>query len=64
MLGIRREEIMACGDGDNDIVMLKEAGFGVAMANGEEQVKEAADYITLSNEEDGVADVIEKFVLL
>lgn len=64
MLGIRREEIMACGDGDNDIVMLKEAGFGVAMANGEEKVKEAADYITLSNEEDGVADVIEKFVLL
>lgn len=64
MLGIRREEIMACGDGDNDIVMLREAGFGVAMANGEEKVKEAADYITLSNEEDGVADVIEKYVLL
>lgn len=64
MLGIRREEIMACGDGDNDIVMLKEAGFGVAMANSEDKVKEAADYITLSNEEDGVADVIEKFVLL
>ena len=64
MLGIRREEIMACGDGDNDIVMLREAGFGVAMANGEEKVKEAADYITLSNEEDGVADVIEKYVLI
>lgn len=63
MLGIRREEIMACGDGDNDIVMLEEAGFGVAMANGEDKVKEAADYITLSNEEDGVADVIEKYVL-
>ena len=63
MLGIRREEIMACGDGDNDIVMLKEAGFGVAMANGEEKVKEAADYITLSNEEDGVAAVVEKFIL-
>lgn len=64
MLGIRREEIMACGDGDNDIIMLKEAGFGVAMANGEDKVKEAADYITLSNDEDGVADVIEKYVLL
>lgn len=63
MLGIRREEIMACGDGDNDIIMLREAGFGVAMANGEEKVKEAADYITLSNEEDGVAYVIEKYVL-
>lgn len=63
MLGISREEIMACGDGDNDIVMLKEAGFGVAMANAEDKVKEAADYITSSNEEDGVAEVIEKLVL-
>ena len=63
LLGIRREEIMACGDGDNDLLMLKEVGFGVAMANAVEQVKEAADYITLSNEEDGVADAIEKFAL-
>lgn len=62
-LGIKREEIMACGDGDNDTVMLREVGFGVAMANGEPQVKEAADYITLSNEEDGVAQAIERFVL-
>ena len=62
-LGIKREEIMAFGDGDNDTVMLKEVGFGVAMANGEPQVKEAADYITLSNEEDGVAQAIERFVL-
>lgn len=63
MLGIRREEIMACGDGDNDTAMLRSVGLGVAMANAEDQVKEAADYITLSNEEDGVADAIEKFVL-
>lgn len=63
LLGIRREEIMACGDGDNDEVMLREAGLGVAMANAEEQVKAAADYVTLSNEEDGVAVAIEKFVL-
>ena len=63
LLGIRREEIMACGDGDNDLLMLKEVGFGVAMANAEEEVKKAADYITLSNEEDGVADAIEKFAL-
>lgn len=62
-LGIRREEIMAFGDGDNDTVMLQEAGFGVAMANGIDEVKKAADYITLSNEEDGVAYAIEKFVL-
>ena len=63
MLGIRREEIMAFGDGDNDIAMLREAGFGVAMANADEQVKAAADYITLSNEEEGVAEVIERLVL-
>lgn len=63
MLGIKRSEIMACGDGDNDTVMLREAGFGVAMSNAEEQVKKAADYITLSNEEEGVAYAIEKFVL-
>ena len=63
MLGIRREEIMACGDGDNDIVMLKEVGFGVAMANAEEKVKAVADYITESNNDEGVAKAIEKFVL-
>lgn len=62
-LGIKREEIMACGDGDNDTLMLREVGFGVAMANAEEEVKKAADYITLSNEEDGVAQAIEKFAL-
>lgn len=63
LLGIEREEIMACGDGNNDLQMLKEVGFGVAMANGDDEVKEIADYITLSNEEDGVAAAIEKFVL-
>lgn len=63
LLGIRREEIMACGDGDNDIAMLKEVGFGVAMANAEEAVLKVADYITRSNDEDGVAKAIEKFVL-
>lgn len=63
LLGIRREEIMACGDGDNDTVMLREVGFGVAMGNAEEQVKEASDYIAPTNEEEGVAEAIEKFVL-
>lgn len=43
--------------------MIKYAGLGVAMANAEDEVKEAADYVTLSNEEDGVAHVIEKFIL-
>ena len=63
LLGIRREEIMACGDGMNDLAMLQEAGFAVAMENGVAEVKDAADYITVSNEEDGVAKAIEKFVL-
>ena len=62
-LGIAREEIMACGDGDNDIAMLKEAGFGVAPANADGPVKEAADYITDSNNEEGAAKAIEKFAL-
>ena len=63
LLGIKREEIMACGDGMNDVAMLKAVGLGVAMENAEPEVKEAADYITASNDEDGVAKAIEKFAL-
>ena len=63
LLGIRREEIMACGDGDNDVAMLREAGFGVAPANADAAVKEAADYIAESNNEEGPAKAIEKFAL-
>lgn len=62
-LQIPREEIMAFGDGMNDYQMLKEVGFGVAMENGHARVKEVADYVTLTNEEDGVAKAIEKFVI-
>lgn len=63
ILGISRDEIMACGDGDNDIAMLQEVGFGVAMENADIEVKEAADYVTESNDEDGVAKAIARFVL-
>ena len=63
MLGIRKEEIMACGDSDNDIAMLQEAGFGVATANAIDDVKAVADYITGTNDEEGVARAIEKFAL-
>ena len=63
MLGIRKEEIMAFGDGTNDLKMITEVGFGVAMENGFDEVKAAADYVTCSNDEDGVAKAIEKFVL-
>ena len=62
-LGLERRQLIACGDGYNDITMLKCAGLGVAMGNAQQAVKQAADYITLSNEADGVADVIRKFVL-
>lgn len=62
-IGIAREEIMVCGDSSNDIEMIKMAGFGVAMGNGNEEVKAIADFITKTNEEDGVAYAIEQFVL-
>lgn len=63
VLGVTRDSMIACGDGFNDISMIEYAGFGVAMANAQEPVKKVADYVTLSNEEDGVAHVIEKFIL-
>lgn len=59
--GLSREEMVAVGDGYNDLSMIQFAGMGVAMANAQEPVKKAADHITLSNEEDGVAAVIERF---
>ena len=55
--------MIACGDGFNDASMIQYAGLGVAMENAKEQVKEVADFITKSNEEDGVAYVIERFIL-
>lgn len=61
--GISSEEMIACGDGFNDLSMVCFAGLGVAMSNAQPAVKEAADYITGSNEEDGVAQVVEKFIL-
>lgn len=62
-LGMKPEEMVAVGDGFNDLSMIQFAGLGVAMANAQDVVKEAADYVTLSNEEDGVAAVVEKFLL-
>jgi Cof subfamily protein (haloacid dehalogenase superfamily) len=61
--GIEMEEVIAMGDGENDISMIECAGLGVAMENAMEEVKLAADFITKSNAEDGVAYVIEKFIL-
>lgn len=62
-LGMTPDEMMACGDGFNDLSMIEYAGLGIAMANAQEVVRQAANYITLSNEEDGVAHAVEKFML-
>lgn len=62
-LGIHRSEVMAIGDSLNDLEMIKWAGLGIAMGNAEIAVKEAADEITLTNEEDGVATAIREFLL-
>ncbi|WAA12722.1 sugar-phosphatase [Fervidibacillus halotolerans] len=63
LLNIRREEVMAIGDNGNDFSMIEYAGCGVAMENAIPELKQIADYITLSNNEHGVARAIEKFVL-
>lgn len=63
LLGMGREDVIACGDGFNDIGMLQYAGLGVAMDNAQDSVKAAADIVTLSNDEDGVARVIEEYIL-
>lgn len=62
-LNIDPKEVIAIGDNENDISMITLAGLGVAMGNGEAIVKNHAKYITSTNNEDGVAKVIEKFVL-
>ena len=54
---------MAFGNGQNDTEMLKKAGFSVAVANSADEVKKAADFVTESNNEDGVAVALERFVL-
>lgn len=63
MLGLKEEQIMGIGDQENDLSLVKNAGFGVAMGNAIAPVKEAANYITKSNDENGVAYAIRKFVL-
>lgn len=62
-LNINKEEIMCIGDSENDMSMLKVAGLSVVMENGNEIVKEIADFITDTNNNDGVAKAIEKYVL-
>ena len=62
-LNISREEIIACGDGYNDLSMIRFAGLGIAMANAAKDIQCEADFVTFSNEDEGVAHVIEQFIL-
>ncbi len=61
--GLAREEIMAIGDNHNDLTMLRYAGLGVVMANAEDELKRMGFELTSSNEEDGVAEAIERHIL-
>ena len=61
MLGMDSSNLVACGDGFNDVSMVDYAGMGVAMANGCAETKAVANYIAPSNDEDGVADAIRRF---
>lgn len=62
-LGLTADQMICCGDGFNDITMIEYAGLGVAMANAQPPVKEAANFVTSSNDEDGIVNVINKFIL-
>lgn len=62
-LGISMEEVMTAGDSLNDLAMITEAGCGIAMGNAQETVKKAANWVTATNDEDGVALAIKKFAL-
>ncbi len=61
-IGLTAEQMICCGDGYNDLTMIETAGLGVAMANAQPLVRETADYITKSNDEDGILHVINKFM--
>lgn len=62
-LGVDLSKTFAIGDSANDIAMLQTAGFGVAMANAQKELKDIADAITITNEEDGAAIAVEKYVM-
>ncbi len=61
--GVNREEVLAIGDGENDISMIKFAGLGVAMGNSNQLVRDSADFTSLTNDKNGVAFVLKKFLL-
>ena len=61
--GLTPANLMACGDGWNDLPMIRLAGMGVAMGNAQPPVKAAAKYLTADNDHDGVGLAVEKFIL-
>lgn len=61
-IGLTADSMICCGDGYNDVSMIEYAGLGVAMENAQTIVKESADYITLSNDDDGILHVINEFM--
>ncbi len=63
LLNVPLQEIAVIGDGNNDVLMFEQAGFSIAMGNGSDWVKSKAAVVTGSNEEDGFAAAIEKYVL-
>ena len=63
VLGFAREQVMACGDSGNDAAMLKAVGLGVAMGNAAPDILAVADAVTDTNDQDGVAKALERFVL-
>lgn len=62
ILGLTEENLMACGDGWNDISMIRLAGVGIAMGNAVPQVKQEATWVTADNDHDGVGLAVEKFI--
>lgn len=63
LLGITMDQVMAVGDNLNDQRLIRAAGLGVAMGNGDDELKQIADVVTETNEEDGVAKAIERYLL-
>ncbi|WP_166240592.1 Cof-type HAD-IIB family hydrolase [Paenibacillus turpanensis] len=63
LLGIEMSQAVAAGDSLNDVSMIREAGLGVAMGNAQDAVKELADEVTATNKEDGVAQIIRRYIL-
>lgn len=63
LLSMEKEQCICCGDGFNDKTMVEYAGIGVAMGNAQDTVKEVADFITGTCDEDGIVEVVKRFVL-